>query len=40
MVTEAMHARWADQPALAVQAARASGPNNLDDPADRDSSAQ
>jgi LysR family hydrogen peroxide-inducible transcriptional activator len=39
MVTEAMHARWADQPALAVQAERARGSDPSDDPADRDRSA-
>ena len=40
MVTEAMHARWADQPALAVQAARAFDLGADDDPAARDRPAQ
>jgi hypothetical protein len=34
MVAEAMHARWADRPALAVQAARER--NSRDDSADHD----
>jgi len=40
MLTEAMHARWADQPALAVQAARTRGQGTTVGPADRDSSAR
>ncbi|HWF95311.1 MAG TPA: LysR family transcriptional regulator [Xanthobacteraceae bacterium] len=40
LVTEAMHVRWADQPALAVQQARAHQGESVDDPADGDRSAE